>query len=299
MLSTPYKDKFKDYMDHIKEGFICGVCGGTTTTPTGKTNVMGSGLDLVRCTGCGTKGYNGVIITLSDFANSVMSYKCADHSIGTGAANNDDLEKKVRFERTRAGYFKYLHQAALAQSGADCTPAFAGKVYDVGVNVGDYLAAAKEATPKAWVGGCEINARGAEIARGRGLAVEGCLFQDAQVPEGLDVVSMLDVIEHTHTPGADLAKIHKHLRPGGVLLVKTFYDEFHDTLPDLDLSSTAYGRPYPAHGYFDPISHVWHFDTEVLKSVIQRAGFKVASVTPDLVWGQVTIMGVKVELPRR
>lgn len=262
----------------------CEICGEVRTEPTRFVNVLGTGLDLRRCVGCGVKYFPGVtkaaIVQQND---NPAAHAHVDNTIDRGAMDRteDDPAETVRTREIVRGYYGGM-LAALRKYVDPIESAF-----EVGCGGGRFLALLADEGCR--VGGCDANKRASERLPQYG--VQHAYFSDAEVPTGLDLVVMVDVIEHTHTPRADLQQALASLRPGGGLIVKTFYDEWHDTF-DVECSKPEHWWS-PRRGYFGPPSHLYHFDIPVLVGVIERVGFKVVEQQVETAYGQVTIYGVR------
>jgi len=111
-------------------------------------------------------------------------------------------------------------------------------------------------------------------------------LQGVEAAGPFDAVVALDVIEHTETPREDLERAARILRPGGALLLKTFYDEWHEGRELAIVSAEGWQLP---HGYFDPVCHINHFTEPVLRRLIEQSGFDVAEWDRDEVNGLVTV----------
>jgi glycosyltransferase involved in cell wall biosynthesis/2-polyprenyl-3-methyl-5-hydroxy-6-metoxy-1,4-benzoquinol methylase len=96
-------------------------------------------------------------------------------------------------------------------------------VLDLGAGDGRYLELfASLLPPGATVVGCEISLRRARRIHAKGFRVvvaqsEALPFRDA----AFDLVSFLEVIEHTQAPGRSLDEVRRALRPGGQLAMTT------------------------------------------------------------------------------
>jgi len=138
----------------------------------------------------------------------------------------------------------------------------AGRVLDIGCNVGTFLSAAARAGWRAV--GVEPNRRAAALAEQRGFEVHRGLF-DESLAAGLgefDAVHAGDVIEHMFAPVEFLARVREVLRPGGLLVIVT---------PDID---SALGRLLQ----IKPDEHLVYFTTESLGRAAHLAGFRDAVV---------------------
>lgn len=260
---------------------VCNICGTTDHEPTPFTNVMGTGANLVRCWRCGLKFYDVWKTTPEHINNGEAAHRQVEASAHFGGMNNRDESEIARFHEVHRNYYNgMIDRLALL------LPTMA-TLYEVGASYGEFLLLAAERGLD--VRGCEPNLRGCELARASGLDVAHGFFQDVGVRAGLDAVVMLDVIEHTTTPREDLEKIFAILRPGGVMLLKTFFDEWHI---GQDLKIGAGDWEDPAHGYFDPFGHLYHFDVPVLLALIARVGFTIHDVSRDTA-GCVTVYAGK------
>lgn len=268
----------------------CEPCGGIDIEPTRHRDVLGTGLNLVRCRGCGTKFYDGPPPVMPEAYYAGEAYdRYSLRAIANGSACNTDPAEAARFESAaRSMYEVYIDK--MSEYAAPIRV-----LYDVGFGLGRFLAMAIERGIVAY--GCDMNRVDVTEGAKTGATVEFSAFQKATVPHDLDAVVMLDVIEHTLTPGADIARAHEHLRPGGALLVKTFYDEYHDRLAaegTFDISKERFAsRGMLTTGYFCPISHPFHFDAPVLRALIESRGFRVVYEPLYESCGQVAFLALR------
>jgi SAM-dependent methyltransferase len=113
------------------------------------------------------------------------------------------------------------------------------------------------------VSGIDLSAEAVACARGRGhddvgvARVEDLPFEDA----AFDVVTCLDVVEHTPDDGATLAELRRVTRPGGLLLV---------TVP-------AYQALWSWHD--EANLHFRRYDSSSLRVVARQAGWEVVGDT--------------------
>lgn len=141
-----------------------------------------------------------------------------------------------------------------------CAP---GALLDVGCATGNYLV---EMRKRGWhVAGVEIQTDAAAYARERfGLDVfSGDLLQSNLPAQQFDVITMWDVLEHTHRPVAILQEAKRLLKPGGLLIF---------SIPDLDSKEAAsFG---PAWIGFDAPRHLHLFHNQSLRLLLAAAGFE-------------------------
>lgn len=258
----------------------CVLCGGQGFRPTGYRDLFGTGANLQECRACGFRQYDRVLITAEVFNDSAAAHEMFDVSFRCGALNNRDPAQADRFRAAHRSYYQGMLERLRAVAGEP----FAA-LFEVGGGYGEFLSCAHAAGLR--VQGCEMNRRGVELAAEHfGLAVDFGAFQTVPVEGPFDAVVALDVLEHTETPREDVEKAAAVLRPGGVLLLKTFYDEWHQ---GRELSiATAEGWNLP-HGYFDPCCHLNHFTEPVLRRLLTESGFNVAEWDRDEVNGLVTV----------
>jgi len=271
---------------------ICECCGAEEWEPTGYNDVRGLGVNLMRCTGCGAKTYDRRCIESVAYYNSpgAISYAELDAKGSPSTADTEEAKKSAEYRDNYYG--KMLDKVTAAKHTIGIPPS----LYEAGFGAGAMLVLARS---RGWkVAGCDLNGRSvALLAKGHRIKCANARFQDAKVKGTHDLVVMLDYIEHTETPRQDLEKARRILRPGGALLLKTFYDEFHveagitpeSVGPEVGFSHYS----VEGTGYFDPWSHPWHFDKPVLKELIERCGFDVFETELSPACGQIAIYARK------
>ena len=138
-----------------------------------------------------------------------------------------------------------------------------GRLFDVGAATGILMSLARE---RGWeVDGVEPSAWAVDFARGRyGLSVRHGVFEDAAIPPAsVDVVTMVDLIEHTARPYEALRRAAEVLRPGGLLCLVT---------PDIrSLAARLAGKGW---WHFRP-AHLAYFTRGSLDALFRRTGFTV------------------------
>jgi SAM-dependent methyltransferase len=136
-----------------------------------------------------------------------------------------------------------------------------GRLLDVGTAAGAFLKAARD---RGWDAvGVEPNGWLAEWGRSEyGVSIQIGTIDDVRYPEAhFDVVTMWDVIEHTPDPAHALTRVHRLLKPGGVLIVN---------YPDIGSSVARFmGRRWP----FLSSVHLYYFTRETMKALLERTGY--------------------------
>ncbi len=138
-----------------------------------------------------------------------------------------------------------------------------GRLFDVGAATGILMNLARE---RGWeVDGVEPSTWAIECARTLyGLAVRPGLFEEVRVePASVDVVTMVDLIEHMARPYDALRRAAEILRPGGFLCLVT---------PDIrSAAARIAGRTW---WHFRP-AHLAYFTRKSLDALFRRTGFTV------------------------
>lgn len=114
-----------------------------------------------------------------------------------------------------------------------------------------------------------LDARAETVSRIQSLGFKAQQGDFMQIKfEGrIDVLSMMDVLEHMPFPGQALAKAAQVLRPGSVLVI---------SLPDMSCSSWRMMDAEKANPYWMEIEHHHNFTRERLVALLREHGFGVA-----------------------
>jgi 2-polyprenyl-3-methyl-5-hydroxy-6-metoxy-1,4-benzoquinol methylase len=162
--------------------------------------------------------------------NGCQILKCGDCGLGSATAHNFDPSSyytEAYFDGThRDGYADYVASEPIIRREFRRTISNlsrsipAGRLFEIGAAYGFFLA---EAKPYYEVHGIEIAETAARFARSSDLDTQsGPVTKDAFEKTGpLDVIVMLDVIEHLEKPDLALQLCSEYLKPSGVLLVTT------------------------------------------------------------------------------
>jgi SAM-dependent methyltransferase len=192
---APWKIRFSSYVK--VEDIECSLCK-SSVKKWGEKN----GYDLYQCTHCKL-----VFVHPLPDPSSVYSedyFKGATEGFGYVDYDQDKEPMRGVFE-------KYLHLCK--QYGKS-----SGYLYDVGAATGFFLDIARKKGYS--VRGVEMSSYAAGIAQKKGLDVKtGDLLDQDLKRESVDIVSMLDVLEHMTDPLVELLYARDVLVPGGLLLV--------------------------------------------------------------------------------
>jgi SAM-dependent methyltransferase len=143
-----------------------------------------------------------------------------------------------------------------------------GRILEVGCAAGFFLKAAADAGFEAH--GVEV--AGTILAHARDTLkldrlFHGTLAEYQAPPASFDAVAMWDVVEHLADPLGDLVRARGLLKPGGRLFVQT---------QDVSsLTRRVLGARWP---HFKQLEHVYHFSPATIRTLLDRAGFDVASI---------------------
>ncbi|MHC4471663.1 MAG: class I SAM-dependent methyltransferase [Planctomycetota bacterium] len=139
------------------------------------------------------------------------------------------------------------------------------RLLDVGAGAGLFLEVARD---EGWEAeGVELSARAAEEAARRSIRVHVGDLADLDLEGGFDAAVSFETLEHVPDPAGFLSSIRAVLRPGGGLLVST---------PNFgSLNRRILGREWL------PIApdHLCLLTPRALRSCLERAGFRVLSIT--------------------
>jgi SAM-dependent methyltransferase len=118
--------------------------------------------------------------------------------------------------------------------------------------------------------GLELDHRAVETSRARGYQVFNERVEVAHsIPDSAaEMTTMFHVIEHVADPSAVIARVHRWLRPSGILALET---------PNLDANDSRLFRKRYWGSYHAP--RHWHlFNEGSLRSLLERNGFMVEAI---------------------
>jgi 2-polyprenyl-3-methyl-5-hydroxy-6-metoxy-1,4-benzoquinol methylase len=152
------------------------------------------------------------------------------------------------------------------------------RLLDIGCDTGEFLSAAAECHGVV-PAGVDVASRAVQRARSRGLPVWQGMVEDApNEMSGFDLITAVDVIEHTPDPHALLASAWRRLVPGGLMYVQT--PNFGSTVyaAGRSLCRMTGGRPRRMLERLLPPEHVQYFSRSGLRLLAERSGFRVAKL---------------------
>ena len=280
------------------ETVYCDLCAYNTPTRLWKWQ---DGFNIVRCERCGLLFLNPRPAPTSIQQYYPIGYYAHRDSKGIWATLN---RAKYRILKAIAVYeLGYPQQADVASRKIETVervlayllrrrfsriPPFGSqnprRSLDIGCGTGAYVLLLQQLGWDAW--GVEPDPQAVLCARAKGCrnVVAGTLedvdFEDAS----FDLVTIWDVLEHTHSPRALLQNARRILRPDGLLMLK---------VPNADcLEARLWGNHWMG---WDIPRHLYHFTPQTLMGLLDIAGFRVREldyVSPPNVVASGLIFGV-------
>jgi len=138
-----------------------------------------------------------------------------------------------------------------------------GRLLEIGCAYGFFL---EEARPFYDVAGMEIAEDAADFCRQRGLNVlTGEVDESSLARLGpMDVIMLLDVIEHLPDPQETLSLCRSHLNPGGIVVITTG-----------DFASLYARLSGPHWRLMTPPQHLWYFTPESMRRLSRSLGLRL------------------------
>jgi 2-polyprenyl-3-methyl-5-hydroxy-6-metoxy-1,4-benzoquinol methylase len=140
-------------------------------------------------------------------------------------------------------------------------------ILDYGCGAGDFLQHMQKNGYD--VTGMEPNPKANEISKSKigNENVVNCELKD--INQKFDIITMWHVLEHIPNLNEILAELKKHLNPGGTLII---------AVPNhLSYDANYYGKYWAA---YDVPRHLWHFNPESIKRLVNNFGMKIENVSP-------------------
>jgi SAM-dependent methyltransferase len=208
-----------------------------------------NGSDILQCTVCGLGRAEA-----SDF--DPTTYYTADYFSGGHADGYSDYRgAEAVLRREFAGTVDFI-----------CGFCGGGKLLEVGCAYGFFL---QEASRHFEVAGIELAEDAAAHCRGQGLQVWQGVADAATLEQigSLDVIVLLDVIEHLPQPRETLELCSRRLNPGGVIVITTG-----------DFASMLAKLSGPAWRLMTPPQHLWYFTPESMRGIAAGLGLAVERI---------------------
>lgn len=149
------------------------------------------------------------------------------------------------------------------------------RVLDIGCAAGAVGMGIKQAFPGAWVWGCELSPRAADIAATRldhvsRTSREHWGAEESALLASVDTVMLLDVLEHMYNPWAELRHLAGVLQPDSQVIVSLPNAGHWSVLTGL----AAGGFRYEEQGILD-VTHIRFFTRREMHAMFQETGFRV------------------------
>jgi SAM-dependent methyltransferase len=226
--------------------FACPACGRATSW---RFLYAKNGCDIFRCSECGlgrTETAN-----FDPAAYYTGGYFAGQHA--DGYADYLGTEPVLRREFARMVAFVRRHRDG-------------GRLLEVGCAYGFFL---QEAKTYFDVSGIELAEDAAAFCRRAGLDVVRGVGETETLRRlgPMDVIVLLDVIEHLPDPHATFRLCADHLRPGGIMVLTT--GDF----------ASAYARlAGPRWRLMTPPQHLWFFTPESMRGLAREVGLALESL---------------------
>jgi 2-polyprenyl-3-methyl-5-hydroxy-6-metoxy-1,4-benzoquinol methylase len=265
-VTTPTSDDSHDIRRFERANCFC---GGVETLPRAiftKDHFSGEPFTYVVCAACGAQR-----LSPRPCANAIGAYY-EGYPLHP-SIRSETLASRVKHliylvyyaPNNRVGLFRPLLRLLLFPVRGYSVFAFPAveprRVFDFGAAVGSDLARFKA---EGWdVGGCEPSAQACAVAAERGIILQNCTAEHANITSGcVSCILLNNVLEHTYDPMSVLATCWRGLVPGGSVVIM---------LPNH--ASVAASLFRAAWVGYDAPRHLWGFTPASLTALLRRAGF--------------------------
>jgi len=242
----------------------CPACGSTTAH---RFLYSKNACDLWRCLDCGlgraeTAGFDPAAYYTEDYFSGRHSDGYADY-VGAEPVLRREFARTIGFIRRHCP---------------------SGKLLEIGCAYGFFLQEAKRYFE---VSGIELSDDAAAHCRRSGLNVLTGAADEANLDRLgiMDVIVLLDVIEHLPAPYETLALCARYLRPGGLIVLTTG-----------DFGSRIARWTGASWRLMTPPQHLWFFTAESIRRLAARLGTDVESL--DRPWKTVPLSLIAFQLGR-
>jgi len=223
--------------------------------------------DILQCTACGLAraeagSFDPNRYYTSDYFSGIHPDGYADYR-GAESTLRQEFAHSVKFIRK-------------------CCPA--GRLLEIGCAYGFFL---EEARLYYDVAGMEIAEEAAGFCRQRGLHVLTSVADENSLSRlgPMDVIVLLDVIEHLPDPRETLTLCGRHLKPGGIIAITTG-----------DFASLYARLSGPRWRLMTPPQHLWYFTPESIRRLSGSLGLKLEAC--DHPWKLVPLSLIKFQMRR-
>jgi SAM-dependent methyltransferase len=205
--------------------------------------------------------------------NSCKIFKCDECGLGRAECPGFEAQSYYTDDyfcgRWHDGYANYRASEPVLRREFAHTVQFirryrgGGRLLEIGCAYGFFL---DEARRYYEVAGVEVAGAAAEFCQSNGLAVVNGTADEPTISQFgmMDVIVLLDVIEHLPEPHTTLDQCRRHLRPGGVIVLTTG-----------DFSSLYARLAGPHWRLMTPPQHLWYFTPESMRRLAQSLGLKL------------------------
>ncbi|MCE9598072.1 MAG: class I SAM-dependent methyltransferase [Spirochaetia bacterium] len=122
--------------------------------------------------------------------------------------------------------------------------------------------------------GLDLSGHAVNEAKKRGLkAKQGRITDGLFAPRSIDIVTMIEVIEHLEDPQASLAELSRMIRPGGLLVIQT-----------ANFEGQQAKRGGSNYHYYLP-GHLFYFSKSNLTRLLRANGFSKTLFFPGVEFG--------------
>jgi SAM-dependent methyltransferase len=226
--------------------------------------------------------------------NSCDILQCAQCGLGRAECSSFDVHSYYTEDyfsgARRDGYVDYRGSEPVLRREFARTVQFIrgfrkdGRLLEIGCAYGFFL---EEARYFYDVAGIEIADAAVAFCRTRGLFVINGVTEESVLAQFgmLDVIVLLDVIEHLSDPQSILALCREHLHPGGVIVITTGdFASFYARLA---------GRNWRL---MTPPQHLWFFTPQSIRCLAHSLGFKLEAC--DHPWKIVPLALIEFQMRR-
>lgn len=157
----------------------------------------------------------------------------------------------------------------------DLGPGAGRSLIDIGCGLGVFLATAQQA---GWaVSGTELSEYAADVvARQLDCTIHRGEVEALELPpESFDVVASWDLLEHVRDVPANLEAMHRLLKPGGTLLLRTINEDALVVQLTCALYRLTGGRVFGPVRRAHEIYHLHYFTTRTLARLVEEHGFRI------------------------